>query len=584
MNNNICALSKTLVIKASLVVTFWLLSVGFASAAVMQVSPSTGVYQAGATFSVDVQIRTNGDPVNAAEGTLTFNPNQLSVVSINRNSSIFNLWTAEPAFSNAAGTVTFSGGVPSGYTGSVGRVVTVTFRTKGAGASQVSFSNGSVLANDGRGTNILTSMNGGSYTVSAATVAPQPEAIIEYVPAANTPSTPVVKSSTHPDPEGWFNQTTAELSWVLPPGITAVRTLLNASPSTIPSRVYENPISAITLEDLDEGVSYFHLQFRNGDGWGGVQNYRLGVDTEAPTNFVISLATTTNTSNPAKTLQFTVKEEASGIEKYLIKLDAKEPYEFVPEGGSGTHTLAALAPGYHTVIVEAFDRAGNSVIATFSFTIEAFDRPVFNDVPTDMSGNVVPVITGTTRPNSSVQVYFNRVGSEQNVYETVSDENGVFNFIPDGTLYTGVYELSAQATDQFGAQSEISEVYRIAVQEPGYIRIGTQVVDAMSVIVPLILLVLLLVFGVWYLVFVYRRFKGVVGVESNEALTILHREFASLHQTVAEQRELLLASRKTKKLTKAEASTLAIFGESLEASQQAVEKEIKDVTSLTRDT
>jgi hypothetical protein len=427
-------------------------------------------------------------------------------------------------------------------------------------------------------------MNGGSYTVSAATVVPQPEAIIEYVPAANTPGTPTVKSSTHPDPKGWFNQTTAELSWVLPPGITAVRTLLNASPSTIPSRVYENPISSITLEDLDEGVSYFHLQFRNVDGWGGVQNYRLGVDTEAPTNFEISLASTTNTSNPAKTLQFAVKEETSGIEKYLIKLDAKEPYEFVPEGDSGTHTLAALAPGYHTVIVEAFDRAGNSVIGTYSFTIESFDRPVFNDVPTDMSGNVVPVITGTTRPNSSIQVFFNRVGSEQNVYETESDENGVFNFIPDGTLYTGVYELSAQATDQFGAQSEISEVYRIAVQEPGYIRIGTQVVDAMSVIVPLILLALLLVFGVWYLVFVYRRFKGVVEVESNEALTILHREFTSLHQTVAEQRELLLASRKTKKLTKAEVTTLAIFSESLEASQQAVEKEIKDVTSLTRDT
>jgi hypothetical protein len=201
-----------------------------------------------------------------------------------------------------------------------------------------------------------------------------------------------------------------------------------------------------------------------------------------------------------------------------------------------------------------------------------------------MSGNVVPVITGTTRPNSSIQVFFNRVGSEQNVYETESDENGVFSFIPDGTLYTGVYELSAQATDQFGAQSELSEVYRIAVQEPGYIRIGTQVVDAMSVIVPLILLALLLVFGIWYMVFVYRRFKGVIGLESDEALTILQREFASLHQTVAEQRELLLASRKTKKLTKAEAETLAIFGESLEASQRAVEKEIKDVTALTRDT
>ncbi len=578
-----CFITPQTLFKTIFVLALWMCFVGFAQAAVMQVSPSTGVYQAGATFSVDVQIRTNGESVNAAEGTLKFNPNQLSVVAVNRNSSIFNLWTAEPAFSNSAGTVTFSGGVPSGFAGSVGRIVTVTFRTKGAGASQVSFSNGSVLANDGRGTNILTSMNGGSYTVSAATEAPAPEVIVEYVPSANTPATPNIQSTTHPNPDGWSNQTTAELSWTLPAGVTSVRTLLNSSPSSIPTRVYENPISSITLADLEEGVSYFHLQFQNSDGWGGVQHYRLGVDTLVPTNFKISLATSSDPSNPAKTLQFEIDEETSGIEKYLIKVDANEPYEYVPEAGATTHTLEALEPGYHTVIVEAFDRAGNSVIGTFSFTIESFERPVFVDVPTDMSVNVVPVITGSTRPNSAVQIFFNRVGSEQNVYETVSDEIGTFTFIPDGSLYTGVYELSARATDQFGAQSEISEVYRIAVQEPGYIRIGTQVVNAMSVIVPLILLSLLLVFGVWYMLFVYRRFRGVVGVESNEALTILQREFTSLHQTVAEQRALLMASRKTNKLTKAEADTLAVFGASLEASQKAVEKEIKDVTSLTKD-
>ena len=576
--------SFTIVLKLAVLLFLWTGLTAIAQAAVMQVSPSTGVYQAGQTFTVNVQVRTNGDPVNAAEGTLKFNPSELSVVSVNRSGSIFNLWVAEPAFSNAAGTVSFSGGVPSGYSGSVGKVLSVTFRTKGSGTSQVSFSNGSVLANDGRGTNVLTSMNGGSYTVSAATAEPTPEVIIEYVPAANTPGTPSIKSSTHPDPLGWSSNTVAELMWDLPADITAIRTLLNDSPSSIPSRLYESPIRSISLEELEEGVSYFHLQFRNADGWGGVKHYRLGVDTVAPAALTIALASSSNTSDPAKTLLFTSVEETSGIERYLIKVDADEPYEFSPGDNSNTHTLAALEPGYHTVIVEAFDGAENSVIGTFSFTIDSFDQPIFVDVPTYMSANVVPVISGTTRPNSAVQIYFNRVGSEQNLYETVSDETGAFMFIPDGELYSGVYELSARATDQFGAQSDVSEVYKIAVQEPGYIRVGTQVVSAMSVIVPLILLALLLVFGIWYMLFVYRRFKGVVGIESDEALAILQREFASLHQTVAEQRQLLTASRKTKKLTKAEADTLAVFGESLESSQKAVEKEIKDVTKLTKDT
>jgi hypothetical protein len=577
-------LTKSAYVHLALVALLWILSSSIAQAATMQISPSTGVYQAGATFTVDVQVRPNGKPINAAEGTIKFNPNELSVVSVNRSSSIFNLWIAEPSFSNSAGTITYSGGVPSGYTGTVGRVLSVTFRTKGAGAPRLSFTTGSVLANDGRGTNVLTAMNGGTYTVSAATTAPTPEVIIEYVPAANTPAAPRVESATHPDPESWYNTTTAELTWALPADITAVRTLLNGSPSSVPTKVYETPIRSISLPDLEEGVSYFHIQFRNSDGWGTVRHYRLAVDTVSPTDLKITRATTSDATNPAQALTFSSIEENSGIARYLIKIDSDEPYEYVPPVGVATHLLAALDPGYHTVIVEAFDAAGNSVIGTYSFTIDAFDRPVFIDVPTDMSANVVPVITGTTRPNAAVQVFFNRVGSEPNVYEVLSNEDGVFTFIPDGTLYSGVYEMTARATDQFGAQSDISEVYRIAVQEPGYIRIGSQVVNAMSVIVPLILLALLLVFGVWYMLFVYRRFKGVVKTESYEALSILQREFTSLHETVAQQRELLIGSRKTKKLTKAEAETLTEFGQALERSQQAVEKEIQDVTALTKDT
>ena len=87
-------------------------------AATLSVSPGTGVYQSGTTFTAKVVVNTQGDPINAADGSLKFNPQELSVVSVNRSSSIFNLWVTEPAFSNSAGTISFSGGLPSGYTGS----------------------------------------------------------------------------------------------------------------------------------------------------------------------------------------------------------------------------------------------------------------------------------------------------------------------------------------------------------------------------------------------------------------------------------------------------------------------------------
>jgi hypothetical protein len=146
-----------------------------------------------------------------------------------------------------------------------------------------------------------------------------------------------------------------------------------------------------------------------------------------------------------------------------------------------------------------------------------------------------------------------------------------------------VYEISAEATDTYGAQSARSDSQRIAVQEPGYVRIAGQFVDAMSVIVPLLLLAVLLVLGMWYLLFVFRRFKGSVRVESVEALDILHREFSNLQVILRNQESTLQSSRKAKKLTKAESEMIEVIDKALQTSQRTVEKEIQDVTQLTKE-
>lgn len=561
--------------------TVFFVSAALAHAASLGLTPATGVYQAGGTFTVNVFVNTNGQAVNAAEGTLNFNPNQLSVVSVNRSSSIFNLWVTEPTFSNSAGTVSFSGGLPSGYTGSRGTIMSVTFRAAGAGTARVSFGQGSVLANDGRGTNVLTAMNGGSYTIQAQSAAPEPE-IIEYVAPANTPAAPVITSSTHGDPDAWHSETTAELSWTLPAGVTAVRTLLNDNPTSVPTRVYEDPISSITLEDLEQGVQYFHLQFQNADGWGRVTHYRLAVDSERPTALEISLPEDADLANPIQTLVLTAEDATSEVLRFSVKVDDAGPYEFIKRTATSTLTLEPLDPGYHSIIIEAFDEAGNSTISTFSFTILSFDRPIFTEYPTEINEEVIPVIKGLTRPNATVDVILRRVGGEPSMYTVTSDDEGVFTFIPEGTFTSGVYELTAQATDAYGAQSEVSGPIRIAVQQPGYLRIGSVLISVLSVIVPLILLVFALIIGTWYLFVYLRRFRKRVRVESAEALEILHREFSNLQNTLRNQEAALQESRKTKKLTKAESEVIETLDRALQQSQRTVEKEIEDVTALTK--
>jgi hypothetical protein len=578
--NNFSIRVRTFVV-LFITLVFYVTSTSTAEAASLSLSPSTGVYTANEIFSVRVVVNTGGKPINAADGTLSFNPRELSVVSVNRSGSIFNLWVSEPAFSNGAGTIDFSGGSPSGYTGGSGNIMTITFRAAGAGTARAGFTKGSVLANDGRGTNVLTAMNGGTYTIQAQSVAPEPEEI-EYIAPANTPAAPVIISDTHPNPANWYTSDQAILNWNLPSGVVAVRTLLNEITTSVPTKVYENPIKTISLEDLPEGKSYFHLQFKNADGWGKVTNYRLAVDSTNPTKIDISHPEDANFTDPVQTLLVAVEDEVSIVNQFKVKVDSAEPYKYEGDTSSSTVaiSLSSLEPGYHSVIVEAFDEAGNSIVGTYSFTLESFDRPVFTEYPSEINEEVIPVIKGLTRPRSAVDVTVSRVGGEPSLYTVTSDDNGEFIFIPEGTFSNGVYELTSRAIDEFGAKSDVSDAIRIAVQQPGFLRIGSLIVSVLSVIVPLLVLVLLLVLGLWYLLLYSRRFRKRVDIESTEALEILHREFSNLQITLRQQESLLRNTRKTKKLTQAEAGMIEVIDRALQSSQQMVEKEIIDVTKL----
>lgn len=545
-------------------------------AATLSVSPGTGVYTVGSTFTVRVVINTSGKPINAADGTLSFNPRELQVASVNRSSSIFNLWTLEPTFSNSAGTISFGGGSPTGYTGSSGTIMSITFRTLGAGAPKVSFTSGSVLAADGMGTNVLTNMSGGTYTLTA--VAAEPEAEPVYVPEANTPAAPKITSTTHADKEGWYASKNAELTWSVPNDVTAVRTLLDENPSTIPTIVYDEPISGRTIEDLDEGVSYFHIQFKNADGWGAVAHYRLGVDTEKPALFTIAEADGQDPLNPERKLLFTV-EDTSPITKYLVQIDGATPAEWKDETGDGLYTLSSLTPGHHTIVVEAFDSAGNSIVSSYAFDIASFDRPVFTEYPERLTTSVIPVFKGTTRPNAKVTVLVATKGSDVHTYETTANGDGAFTFIPDSRFELGIYDVTARSVDAFGAQSELSDPVRFVVEESGFVRVGNFLVSVLSIIVPLVALIVLLIAGTWFLTHRLRAWRGYVLRETKEAETKLASELALITKNLAVKVDALMTSRKGK-LTKAESDLIDQISSDIKAAGERIRKEIRDIDDI----
>ena len=136
-----------------------------AGGATLYVSESCGSYTVGDTFPVSIMVYTGGAPINAAEGVLNFTADSLEVEAISKDSSVFVLWTEEPSYSNRDGEIRFSGGVPNpGYTGSVGTILDIVFRVKDSGIAALDFSDARVLANDGKGTDILSGTGGASYT------------------------------------------------------------------------------------------------------------------------------------------------------------------------------------------------------------------------------------------------------------------------------------------------------------------------------------------------------------------------------------------------------------------------------------
>ena len=71
-----------------------------------------------------VNVSSPDQPMNAAQGEISFPTGELEVLSVSKTNSILNLWVQDPTFSNYDGTVDFSGvAVNPGFQGNNGTVL-----------------------------------------------------------------------------------------------------------------------------------------------------------------------------------------------------------------------------------------------------------------------------------------------------------------------------------------------------------------------------------------------------------------------------------------------------------------------------
>jgi hypothetical protein len=364
-------------------------SCALAAGATLSFSPSGGSYKVGDTFTVKIILNSGGSPgVNAADGAIYFDNTLLNVVKLSKDVSVFNLWTTEPAFSNANGSISFSGGSPAAYAGNAGTVMSATFKAMKEGTAQVKFTAGSALAADGKGTDILSQRGVASFTITAKQAA-QP------VPAAPAPAAPAsasekatgataavsVHSDTHPDENHWYNNNSPVFYWKLPEDAKAVKLLFNQESKSNPTVLYSPAVAEKKVEGVEDGIWYLHVQLKNGAGWGDVVHRKVMIDTQKPYAFSIDIKQKDPTDN-YPILLFSSNDDLSGIVYYEVKIGDGDPFQISVENvRSNPYRMPFQAPGDHSVVVKAFDAAGNVVEATTTVPVEAVPSPPTAEAP-----------------------------------------------------------------------------------------------------------------------------------------------------------------------------------------------------------
>jgi hypothetical protein len=358
---NLAAFSKRIIVAFGI----FLLIPNFVFGATLAFLPTTGSYQVGSTVSVGVVVSSGSASLNAVSGALSFPSDVLEVTSLSKNQSIISLWVQEPSFSNSAGTVNFEGIVLNpGFSGNGGKIFTINFKVIGEGVAPLSFTGGSVLANDGEGTEILSGRGTAQFSFTPVIT---PVATAEEVPIPldsedvleNPQLLPTVTSDSHPF-ETWSKSTTGVFNFDITKDIKSVRLLLDDKETSQPVVMYSPPIRSREIKDLEEGISYLHVQYESVDGWSQVLDYKLMIDTSAPSDFTL------REISPAVFL-LEAKDELSGIAYYTVQVDGGEVTRI--ENGDNIYTLSQVSPGTHMFLATAYDHAGNSTTTTGEFVV-----------------------------------------------------------------------------------------------------------------------------------------------------------------------------------------------------------------------
>lgn len=506
-----------------------------ANAATLNLFSNKDSVSIGDEFSIDLKIDSEGVGINAAQATLQYSKDLVSVTTVDKTDSVLNFWLAEPAFDNTAGTVNFIGGSTSGLSGKSLQILKVTFKVLGTGAISLTLNDAAVTASDGSGTNVLTATKGielssipkTGVTVLVPTVTnPTPEI------SPNAPAKPTVSISLYPNPDSWHDVSSNFIArWNLPKDVIGVAAVLNKIPVFNPS-TDEGLFDNKSFPPLGNGISYLHVRFKNNIGWGVTNNYRIAIDTVPPLPFKITSVDGFKTENPSPSFSFSTSDGISGIANYLIRIDNADGILSKKD----TLVLPVLKPGTHRVVVQGFDNAGNSVEDSATLEIIPLNTPIVGLFNKSVSFGEFIYVSGKVDAGLGVQIVLNGSNGQEvfNGKGTV-DPSGNWEVLIKNPLAVGQYSFVATAVNNQGALSYPAATQYINVRATPVVTVGILQLGWPEIVLLLIVIFLAIVglYG-WYRSSkknTTEAYKTIIGRDIQKLTNILENDLESLKES-----------------------------------------------------
>jgi hypothetical protein len=522
--------------------------------------PGSESFQVGEVFSIELRVDTKDMPINAAQTTIYFPFDKVEALEILKENSIFSFWPEEPTFSNSTGEISFSGGVPHpGFEG-MGNIITINFKAKKEGLASFTLGQGRVLADDGKGTDILVFIKEAKYSIQKG--APEIESGI------------YLSSSTHPKEDEWYNNNSPIFYWNMTPEINAVSFVLDQYPETIPDTVPEGKLGMKNYENINDGVWYFHLKVQTLGGWSNTFHRRIQVDGIPPASLRITVDNAGDPTNPNPNLYFEANDITSGIDRYRLKIGGDEFFDLLRAEVS-PFSLSPQKPGQYPLLVRAIDKAGNAIETEELLNIEPIDTPLISLWPSKyIAGEQTFYIEGTALPEVGIIIFLGgKDGKVTKEWLSLSDSEGRWSFSTRDLLKSGTYYLSVKARDKRGAESHLSDVYEVEVLLSG-VSIGPFIITNQDLVIILGSILFFGIIGTVYFTYRSNFAKRILQNETQEAKESLRQSFDELRKEI-ESRIKMFDSQPD--LSEEERKVYEDLKDFLKDAEDKIEKEIKDI-------